>query len=565
MASIHTNAGAIAALQTLRTIGSGMERVQAQVSSGLRVQTASDNAAYWSISTTMRSDNLSISTVADALALGAAKTDVAYSGMDAVSALLSEFKARLVAAKEPGVDRSKIQKELNELSQQMTSIATSASFNGVNWLSTDLADNLVDVSTFKTGIVGSFARSASGTVSLQSLDLDLARISLLNTGGGGALQKDIRSLGTIGGFRPTNFTTHSHEGHQDHAFTGPATFSGTDSITFDLTIDASTHSAGVTVSVTIDKALIDAALGTSDGIIGTAMQMRTVLEKAFVDGGIPATAFSARGSSLTSNRFEIGSLETSGHNGSSIAIAVTSTSFPAGFALGLESNVHNIDHDNMYPSWSFGFDGPFTVHNQSEFSFDVSLGGGVSSTVTVDRSIVDTALGTTDGIVASASALAAILTLAAQGQGMVAIATGNIIELTADQTLYPDAGNKAPTLTINNVRDNIGWIVDFDLTEVDITDPLDRLDHYLAGVEEMLGKTISAAATLGSLQSRIDMQSSFARNLMDTIDRGIGRLVDADMNDASTRLKALQTQQHLANQALQIANTNSDSILQLLR
>jgi flagellin len=37
------------------------------------------------------------------------------------------------------------------------------------------------------------------------------------------------------------------------------------------------------------------------------------------------------------------------------------------------------------------------------------------------------------------------------------------------------------------------------------------------------------------------------------------------MNEASTRLKALQTQEWLALQSLQIANTSADNIMQLFR
>ncbi|MGK6317862.1 flagellar hook associated protein, partial [Neorhizobium sp. DT-125] len=56
MTSILTNIAAMAALQTLRQLGQDMETTQGRVSSGMRVGTASDNAAYWSIATTMRSD-----------------------------------------------------------------------------------------------------------------------------------------------------------------------------------------------------------------------------------------------------------------------------------------------------------------------------------------------------------------------------------------------------------------------------------------------------------------------------------------------------------------------------
>jgi hypothetical protein len=120
MTSIMTNAAAMAALQTLRTINSEMEMTQARVSSGYRVENAGDNAAYWSIATTMRSDNKALSTVKDALGLGAAKVDIAYTAMNSSIDVVSEIKAKLVAAREPGVDKTKIDKELTELKNQLS-------------------------------------------------------------------------------------------------------------------------------------------------------------------------------------------------------------------------------------------------------------------------------------------------------------------------------------------------------------------------------------------------------------------------------------------------------------
>ncbi|KQY71418.1 hypothetical protein ASD52_07010 [Ensifer sp. Root142] len=74
-----------------------------------------------------------------------------------------------------------------------------------------------------------------------------------------------------------------------------------------------------------------------------------------------------------------------------------------------------------------------------------------------------------------------------------------------------------------------------------------------------------SAADLGAVNKRVDLQKDFVDNLMDSIESGVGKLVDADMNEESTRLKALQTQQQLGIQALTIANTNSQNILSLFR
>jgi flagellin len=94
MASILTNSSAMSALSTLRSIASSMESTQNSISTGLKVSKASDNAAYWSISTTMRSDNMALSAVTDALGVGAAKVDTAYAGMDSAIEVVKESRPR---------------------------------------------------------------------------------------------------------------------------------------------------------------------------------------------------------------------------------------------------------------------------------------------------------------------------------------------------------------------------------------------------------------------------------------------------------------------------------------
>ena len=190
MTSIMTNTAAMAALQTLRTINSDLEMTQARISSGYRVETASDNAAYWSIATTMRSDNKALSTVSDALGLGAAKVDVAYTGMNSAIDVVDEIKSKLVAAAEPGVDKEKINSELTELKNQLVSITESASFSGENWLYNTGASAVTTAS-----IVGSFNRSAAGNVSIATLDVTISNTILIDTADAsrGILTQDIDS------------------------------------------------------------------------------------------------------------------------------------------------------------------------------------------------------------------------------------------------------------------------------------------------------------------------------------------------------------------------------------
>ena len=87
----------------------------------------------------------------------------------------------------------------------------------------------------------------------------------------------------------------------------------------------------------------------------------------------------------------------------------------------------------------------------------------------------------------------------------------------------------------------------------------------LGEIEGYLQTAINGAADLGASSKRIDDQGEFVSKLTDAMKSGIGALVDADMEEASARLQALQTQQQLGIQALSIANQAPQSILSLFR
>ncbi len=87
----------------------------------------------------------------------------------------------------------------------------------------------------------------------------------------------------------------------------------------------------------------------------------------------------------------------------------------------------------------------------------------------------------------------------------------------------------------------------------------------LGTIEGLIDTSIDASAAFGSAQGRIETQREFMSNLSDSFKSGIGSLVDADMEETSARLQALQVQQQLATQSLSIANQAPQSILSLFR
>jgi flagellin len=175
MNSINTNFAAMTALQSLQNTNKDMLQTQNRISTGFRVASAEDNAAYWSIATTMRSDNKALSTVQDALGLGAATVDVGYTAINSAIDVVSEIKAKLVAAREPGIDRGKVQSEIDELQNQLQSIGDSATFSGQNWLSVD--SSAAGYNATKS-VVASFSRDSAGAINIGTISIDTSATKL---------------------------------------------------------------------------------------------------------------------------------------------------------------------------------------------------------------------------------------------------------------------------------------------------------------------------------------------------------------------------------------------------
>ncbi|MGX1320172.1 flagellin [Bradyrhizobium sp. USDA 377] len=311
--SLLTNSSAMTALQTLRNVSSQLATTQNRISTGQRVSTAADNSAYWSIATSMRSDNAALSAVSDSLGLSAAMVDTEYTALNTVigdkDSGLTKLQALLVEAKTAGIDRTKIQSEVTQIQQDMKLKASSATINGINWLSIDITPSSSTATPTSFNLVSSYSR-VGGTPTIGSITVTTATYALYTTGG-----------------------------------------------------------------------------SSTTGILDTVV------------GG--------------------------------------------------------------------------------------STGASVAS-----------------------------------------INIGTLTDSATDQT---------------------------------------KLDGYINQVTAAINSVASAAANLGAVKNRIATNTEFVKNLIDSVDRGIGQLVDADMNAESTRLQALQTQQQLGVQALSIANQNSQSILSLFR
>jgi flagellin len=407
MSSINTNAGAMTALQTLKATNKNLDVTQGRISTGFRVSEASHNAAYWSIATTMRSDNNAMSTVKDALGLGAAQVDIAYTAMDAVKDTLDTMKKKLVAAQQPDIDKAKIQEEIVQLQNDLKTYAKSATFSGGNWLDVD--------STDVQKVVASFVRSESG-ISLATIDVDTSKTALFTTGETGMLQS----------------------------------------------------------GMSVDKDVTGVSSAATPGGPG---------------GGTPTAG--------TASIAGVGGL-----------------------------------------TWAEGDTFSFTVAVDGGEAVEINMTYGSAAWDDADFTAALTAAGVT-GVTVSEASGTFTLTSGTTGDGSTVVISGF-------------AGTE--------VSDDV-TVTNFDITDASA----DVLAANMQQIDAMLAKVTTAASDLGAIKTRISSQQDFVGKIMDAVSRGVGQLVDADMEEESTRLQALQVQQQLGIQALSIANGNTQNILSLFR
>ncbi len=90
-----------------------------------------------------------------------------------------------------------------------------------------------------------------------------------------------------------------------------------------------------------------------------------------------------------------------------------------------------------------------------------------------------------------------------------------------------------------------------------------NIDTALTAISSALSTLRSNASTLGSNNTILSTRWNFARDLVNTLEVGAGKLTLADLNEESANLLALQTRQQLGLNSLALAAQSERSVLSL--
>lgn len=135
--SVNTNVGAMIALQNLNATNADLATTQNRINTGKKVASAKDNGAIWAIAQGQRAEMGALNAVGQSIARGIAAVDVSLAAGESVSDLLLQMKEKALAAKDSSLNtasREALNEEFKALRDQIASVASNASFNGLNLL-----------------------------------------------------------------------------------------------------------------------------------------------------------------------------------------------------------------------------------------------------------------------------------------------------------------------------------------------------------------------------------------------------------------------------------------------
>ncbi len=517
MSSIITNENAIVALQTLRSVTANLQETQDRISTGLEVRQASDNPAFFLVANQVGGDLAVITGIRDNLELTIQATATAQNAASDIFDELEAIQTTNVTA-DSGVARDELAFSLQNTVSFIEGVINTANFAGNNLLA---GSDTFTVTTAVTRVGGEFTLSTF-TLQRQNLDdISIGGDQFLSAGAGsdfdfmvgandGTRQADEQFSALSRAFRGEGLATQFDRNNNGAVeFTSAGVANGGDFFT------SADGIAGLMAGdLAFEGSRADAAFLLSVGIQAT-----------FIAGGatdetgetIDIVSFARSGLSDLNTRT----------NGQGVA---TSEEFASAL---VDANVFTTEVFDAANREILNAD-------QETLSF-LEMAGFTMAVLT----------GTTITLVSEESLLTPA-TIDFAGQTATAFET-------AAQTVLENFVLDSGRLLEQADASGFSGV----LRQIDITAETGNVGSAITISASLVDRANLVASNVGTLQSTLEARQNFLSDLADSLDVGIAALIEANLDEESTRLQAQQVQQQLAIQSLTIANAQPQVLLQL--
>jgi len=176
------------ALASLTATQKSLTKTQNEISTGLAVNNAADNASTWAVASQMRSDTSNLQQVSQNLGSADSIVGAALAGATQISTLISQIQTKVVAESNGLESTSAVQSDISALVSEIQNIVSGSSVNGINMLS--------GIGDSKLAFASTVVSNTNGTAQVSFISVSpfgSTGITNLNTTGTGGLS----SLSTV--------------------------------------------------------------------------------------------------------------------------------------------------------------------------------------------------------------------------------------------------------------------------------------------------------------------------------------------------------------------------------
>jgi len=573
MASVvNTNVMSINAQRQLGKTQMASNEAMERLSSGLRINSAKDDAAGLAISTSMNSQITGLTQAVRNSNDGISMAQTAEGAMDEMTNILQRMRELSVQSANDtnsAENRLAIQEEVDQLHSELDRIAETTEFNGKKLLDGSLGDTTLQI----------------GANSGQTLSFSIDSVTTNDLGLNGDLNKEDVNGGRVSAASVAG-TTIAINGVAIGAVDSAKAY-GNAAGNIANVINEKSAETGVTASAynVVQGNAIDSNGSAPSGVtLGLSIQ---VGETAAVTLGATSSmdnlvdTINRDVAGVTASLGDKGELLLTNDTGASITVggAVAGAGMVDVEDVAQEGYIALKSNDGS-PVQVNDYDSPTTATAAASFGFSLSNGG---DSVVVSGNTFDTTDGikATDGLqingvdlvastaVDTETTIAAInaisgesgVTATKTADDMIQLSTadGSAVEISSNANTQKERDAALAKVGIDNEMG--GKVIDALGTNVST---MDGASNTIDKVDEALAKISASRAGLGAIQNRLDSTISNLENVSQNLSASNSRIQDADFASETSNLSKAQILQQAGTSMLSQANSSAQSVLSLL-